>query len=449
MTEQRPTYLYPDSNVFLECKDLRNLPWKDVDPGARELVVVLTEPVLREVDRAAYQKERLRERSRQLKALLRPLVAGEDDSMELAKGVTLLLSPRASAEVPADGDTHVDGLILAEALSHQAPKGARKILLTHETVLLLAAREHTGQLDTFPVPDEWLAPRSDDRIRQRVKALEDQVASLSQERPDLSIWFLDQEQERTVLLVIRPALIEPLSDQQLLEVLESELARRRLSELDRTMVSEHRAERYDESLTSYGEDFLQYLERLTKYWAFKEHVGMACLCLTNGGFAPAETLELRIESSAGLRLTRDEQASAPKPPNPPKRPVPTAFLSSTLFESPMQNWPEIHTPHFPKPRDPRSFYWDSSGDPYGIKEAPLVLSCQQFMHGGDIDETWFFIGLDTDVKGGEITAHVSASNLPKRVSAKLGIRVEASSEPPPSTIDRLRKAIEAPTNDED
>ena len=73
------TFLVVDTNVLIQCRSLSELDWRAAAPGAAEITVLMTLPVLRELDR--FKADGNTRRARRAKSILRrirPLFDGSN-----------------------------------------------------------------------------------------------------------------------------------------------------------------------------------------------------------------------------------------------------------------------------------------------------------------------------------------------------------------------------------
>src|SRR5580700_5268628 len=66
----------PDTNVLLHCKQLSDLCWSEVEPGASEFEIVITREVIKEIDRLKRDgNSRRARRARSITSMLGDLLA--------------------------------------------------------------------------------------------------------------------------------------------------------------------------------------------------------------------------------------------------------------------------------------------------------------------------------------------------------------------------------------
>ncbi len=119
--------LVADTNLFLECKKLEELPWQEL--GADEVIIQLTAPVLSEIDKHKKSTGRTRERAIEINSKIGNLLNSYSDELTVRDNnpkVTLridsVLTPDAKLASTLDYSSNDDRLVgitsqLAENLS--------------------------------------------------------------------------------------------------------------------------------------------------------------------------------------------------------------------------------------------------------------------------------------------------------------------------------------------
>jgi hypothetical protein len=192
--------LFPDTNVFLQCRALHEVPWGDT-VQADEIALLIGAQVQDEIDRLKGDgNSRRARRARETNSLFRSALASPDESLPLresAPKVTLRFAPalpqqRESAETL--DLTRSDDQLLDEVMHFRRTEPSAQIL-SGDTGMMLRARRLGVPL--IPVPESWLLPpEKDDRDRQ-IGALRAEVAGLRSAEALLSL-SLDDERSRQV-----------------------------------------------------------------------------------------------------------------------------------------------------------------------------------------------------------------------------------------------------------
>jgi predicted ribonuclease YlaK len=180
----RIVYLFPDTNVLVQCRPLEQLDWsgwKNFD----EVHLVLSRPVQAEIDDHKNKgRDRLAKRAKAASSKIRDLITGDDDHLVVrptGPSVKLFLNPllRPSQELAdvLDYSRADDQLVGSVHAFTKKNEGADARVLTHDTGPMATAR--TVGVAIAPVPDEWLLPPEPSESDKRIRALEAEVARLS------------------------------------------------------------------------------------------------------------------------------------------------------------------------------------------------------------------------------------------------------------------------------
>lgn len=185
-------HLVPDTNVLLQCRQLRELPWMEEFPGTESLAIVLIAPVIRELDRQKGGQGRVAKRARQAASLIGELL--DLDSVLLSRvGDVPVVRMMAKVGVQPDPELNAqldynipDDVIVGTvaALVRAYPAENFELLSNDNGVLMNAKR--LG-LKFRRVPSGWLLPAESDEEQKRIKALEEEVKRFRKLEPDCRI----------------------------------------------------------------------------------------------------------------------------------------------------------------------------------------------------------------------------------------------------------------------
>lgn len=184
-------YLFPDTNVFLQCKPLEQTSWESFGQWER-IEVVVTRPVQTEIDALKGNgNSRRAAKARTASSLLRKLLDVDPPVIVLSSSplvqLTVRLDLRTEASV-ADSlnyeskDDQLVGTALAFLKLHS--ESATR-LLTDDTGVMFSAKAVGVQY--IGIPDGWFLPAELDESAKREKVLRDQIASYERSEPQFSI----------------------------------------------------------------------------------------------------------------------------------------------------------------------------------------------------------------------------------------------------------------------
>lgn len=188
--------VFLDTNVFLQCRPLADLPWGDLAVGD-DLLLLISRPVQEEIDHLKQDgNSRRAKRARKASAFLRELILSSDNTITLRKH-----SPRVqvsfSSPIPAGRATsplldmsRSDDRILAEVLAYtQGHPADPAALLTHDTNPMLTAQRLN--LAFLLIPDEWLLPAEQDERDKRISEMERKLKQYERLAPVIAISVTD------------------------------------------------------------------------------------------------------------------------------------------------------------------------------------------------------------------------------------------------------------------
>lgn len=442
-------YVFPDTNVFVQCKQLEALEWK-VLGNYDEVILIVTRPVISEVDSQKSGSGRLAKRAKIANSLFRKFLQGDEIEISLqGKGPNLTVVLGQNLE-PSDelsdllNYNHADDRLVGIAHAYQARNDREVLFLSHDTGPLLMAKR-VG-IKFHQVPDNWLLSSENDEDQKRIRELESNLKRLKDSEPQCTISFIDapwkfNRVEHT-----------PLTDDQILEL--TELLKTlcpiatnfgSTEEIERQGAKNrfgfHSIEKYvpvsPENISAYNERYNTWLNSCTEYLkdihnklnAQPELFVISASLINNGG-RPADDVLVRIQSaSSDIRLmdipsTKEfEESKIPLelstiPAIPQGRWIRNPdFANLHGFEMPnissLASYNRLNTNllGMNNARDQNAFYWKD-----GKPEEPCVLvefECAQWRHQDTPEEFHLRVAIarKREPLHGAIQIVVRASNL--------------------------------------
>ena len=188
--------LFPDTNVFIQCRPLEDLDWSRWN-NHEEVHLIVCRAVLREIDNLKNRTDaRVAKRARQAYRRLRAIVTGEDDHAVIKDGqpiVKLYLSElsQPSAELKSILDySKPDDELVGYAHRYAAETPDRQVaVLTHDTGPMLTAK-NVG-LDFEAVQESWLIPAQHGAEDKEKRKLIDRIDELERAEPTFNIHLVD------------------------------------------------------------------------------------------------------------------------------------------------------------------------------------------------------------------------------------------------------------------
>ncbi|WP_065762015.1 PIN domain-containing protein [Pseudomonas defluvii] len=458
-------YVFPDTNVFVQCKQLEALEWK-VLGNYDEVILIVTRPVISEVDSQKSGSGRLAKRAKIANSLFRKFLQGDEIEISLqGRGPTLTVALGQNLE-PSDelsdllNYNHADDRLVGIAHAYQARHDREVLFLSHDTGPLLMAKR-VG-IKFHQVPDNWLLNSENDEDQKRIKELESDLKRLKDSEPRCTISFMDAPWKFTRVKHT------PLTHDQLLEL--AELLKTLYpiaTDFGSTEVTErqgainrfgfHSIEKYipvsPEDISAYTERYNTWLNRCIEY--FKDihnklnsqpELFIISASLINNGGRPADDVLVRIQSaSSDIKLmdipsTKEfEESKVPlelsaTPARPQGRWVRDPDFSSLRgFEIPsipsLAGYDRLNTNllGLNSPRDQNAFYW-KDGKP--TEPCALVeFECTQWRHQDNPEEFHLRVAISKkrEPLHGAIQIVVRASNLVEPVRKTQSIEFTGSS----------------------
>lgn len=177
-----------DTNVILEGKDLRDLPWDEIDPTGPILVLLLP-TLLQEVD-SKKRDGRLGVRARDFNRLVAPLaskvdfitIRGANPQVDIAFALCGKIQWDMYDELdPNEGDSR----LVAEAL-HVKSHAKKELILISQDINPLILSRRQG-LATFHLSESWLAKMEQSPHEKELAKLRRQVADYAKTEPEFQI----------------------------------------------------------------------------------------------------------------------------------------------------------------------------------------------------------------------------------------------------------------------
>lgn len=446
--------LFPDTNVFLQCRPLHDLPWRELSADA--VTVMVAPPVWKEIDRQKGDgNHRRAKRARAANGLLRQVIASPQSCLVLREAeprVTLCIAPRLPLDPGNYPDLDLsdpDQALVATANRYAQSTGAAVTILSGDVGTILHAS--LLNLPAYPISDGWLAPPPRDERDKRIQELEEELDRRSSDQPKIEI-TADPGELQFELMVF-----EPLATEEIRALLDqaqqAQPMARRFPGVDgeplprqppphaRMTLSALRGRWVPpepEEVQCYRED--QYPRWIDDARAFLStiHVQLARpsrsarlrVTIDNLGARPAEHAMIRIVSSKGLRFWEPGEPGSvgmigfPKPPSPPSaqwKSVPSAFDVKSLLNSvDRQKSFDISSFEPPRPRDMFAWYHEPHRPSRPVSR--IELRCQSFRHRLKPCVFDLEIVLARDVTGGRIEIEVSAANLAEPVRRSVTVK---------------------------
>ena len=464
-------YLFPDTNVFVQCRDLHELDWSEYGEHG-EVRLIVCRAVQREIERHKGRgNDRLGRRSRKVHSMFREIIVS-DKAYKIVREsepvVKLMFKPSCQPD-PALAEhldyTQTDDQIVGCVHSYREKNPPLDIrLLTHDSGPMASA-----QMLSIPfvsVPNGWLRPPELNDTERENNRLREEIAQLKDAEPRFSISAAASDGEEIDQLEFEWPSFERLSADEVRSLVESLKRRfpiatefgprqrkeeqpgevgailfnitRRFEPSSQQEIDEYAKSTYPEWLEG-CEQTLRHLHAALEH--NQKPVGFS-FSATNKGSYPGKHVLVTITASGNflVRPPRDsddmdeetdsessaQELSLPSPPRPPEERWTTGYerlfgaIGSLSDPLDLVSAPLIDTPMLR--RDPNEFYYKPSRS--RLPSQSFSLECEQWRHGMAAEtfagEVWVKPG--TSVVRGALELEIHAENLRKRTKRIVQVR---------------------------
>ena len=414
-------YVFPDTNLFIQCRPLNELDWS-LWPDSSEIHLVVTRPVQREIDGQKNRgNDRVGRRARKTHSLFREVITTESGYKvvrETAPIVRLHLDePRKPSEELSDvldygaADDQLLGYMHAYKKQHPEHQVS---LLTHDSGPMMTAKNL--DLPFTPIPDTWLRDPEESDMEKENHRLRDEMRRL-QSGPQFEVAFLNPGGDDVREIDGRQRVYAPLSSAEL-EALMAALQNRLL-----------RSHSFDLLTTDVYREWLgkceEILANLHKEIQLQERGISFIIGVQNLGTSPGKDTLIRIatEGKLGVLPFRNEEDLHSKTSEWRKTFPPMPSPQSALLRGLTGPLSLPSAPHIPDSRDPHDFYY-TPGFPEYPQQA-YALECMQWRHHAEKEffEGEIFVDHGTDESGGALECTIHADNLPNPIRATVPVRI--------------------------
>jgi hypothetical protein len=183
-------HLVADTNLFFECKSLDQLPWSEL--GADPIVILLTKPVLDEIDTHKKGSGRTRERALAIYGRVRDMLKSSAKEVEIQASFPRVLLRREGTAKPDPalaGDLNyskTDEMLIGIASALRGgPPGADVKLFTDDTGP--AATADALGVPYLLIDERWRRPPAETTEQKKIKDLEKDLATYRAQEPSIAI----------------------------------------------------------------------------------------------------------------------------------------------------------------------------------------------------------------------------------------------------------------------
>ena len=212
--------LFPDTNLFIQCRPLEELDWSDW-AEFEEIHLVVCRPVQREIDNQKGRgNNRIGKRARKTHSLFREVILSESGyklTRESRPQVRLLVEPSYSPSPEledrldySEADDQIVGCV--HAYREQNPESDAR-LLTHDSGPMASAKMLS--LPFVSIPDDWLLPPESNEAERENKRLQTKLEQLKKAEPQFKINCHDNDGNKIDLFEFEFSTCERLSETEI------------------------------------------------------------------------------------------------------------------------------------------------------------------------------------------------------------------------------------------
>lgn len=452
-------YVFPDTNVFVQCRKLNTLDWRDLG-SYDKIVLLVTRPVIAEIDRQKGTNGRLAKRARIANGLFTGFLSSDEVVIDTqGSGPTVVLALGQNLE-PSDelidelNYSHADDLLVGIVYAYQLVHDHQVLFLSFDTGPLLSAKRVGVPYKS--VPPTWLLNSENDEEQKRIKELEGQLKRLQAAEPQCTIFFHD-----TPWKIVRHKRL-PLTETQIAELLCILKTRQPLqTDYGSKVTTQRKGRPYplglpsvesfvpatEQEINQYQVRYAQWIEDCADFFRQiheklngQDEVHILSSMLANIGSRPADNVLVIFEITGDhLALmappTEDEEEkkaeplSLKPPPGVPQGrwvseyPYRDAQTYATLAR--VHDVPRFDSSIFRKDfvRDPNKFFWKNKRPKFPVLRAEF--ECDQWRHKEDDEFFDLRVCYTPEFEGREGALHVtiSATNLAEPLKKTQNIKV--------------------------
>ena len=494
---ERILYLFPDTNIFVQCKPLEQLDWSEWQDFA-EIRLLVCRPVQREIDdQKTRGNSRVASRARATYQLFRKIIDGRKECELISSAspvVKLYLQgpsqPSLDLEDTLDYSKPDDQIIGHLHKFRQDHQGVDARLLTYDGGPMMTA--NSLGIPYIAIKDDWLLAPENNELERENARLRERVAQLENTEPKFKIWLVNDSGTEVQSVEVEHHVYEPISGEEVdacIQLLKSEFplatdfGSREPEVRDGGFVAGGFLKQIytpatDEAIAKYrDQDYPKWIEECKEFLldlheTLQTEIPQPCFSFvaTNEGTRPGNDALINIISKGNLKIcpppariddeTQEEDNDAPTLPSPPNPPTGTWRFSAPSWDqinaaqSAFQNVfsrfrdPQILRIHAPpvalpgganRRRDPNRFYYKPNR-PWTPVES-YSLEYEQWRHGSG--EEYFdgrlFFDLDEEKVRGSLSCEIHAENLstPVRKVVPVNISIKRS-----KTVEYARSLIQ-------
>lgn len=433
--------LFLDTNIFLQCKDLRALPWENLSENSCHLKLLIPRGTQIEIDNFKNQgNSRRSKKARAASAYFREILQNPNRVLVIKGQVSVGFPSRKELNTierePRLDTNRNDDLIIQDIIAYRSLHSEEEVfLISDDTNLINTAIDY--DVPYIILPSEWLLAPEPDESSKAINILKDEISRLKKNIPEIEITASCNQINLSV------SDYQKLTDEQISNIIEPIMARAKLDDSSYKMFnsSSHFIGLYQKPsqsiIDSYNSEKLQDWKEDAEYalqsahWELNNKLNcvMVEFSLANIGNVTAENLIIEFTASNNLSVFNEAQNKSlskttilpdiPIAPRPQLIGMPNSLID--VFNSPI-TFSELRPLN--TQRDRNKFYWSNVFNDF--PEGQRSASCEEFRHKALPEKFTMYLMVEsgTTPTGGELKCTVSAKNLPDPKQLSIPVKID-------------------------
>lgn len=449
-------YFFVDTNFFLQCRDARELPWKEV--SSSDISILIPRAVMKELDSWKDKgNQRKAQRARNALKIIDEVVSNDIYKVEY-KGINVSFVSHQRQDLTKRREntldlTKADDLIVNEVLAWKEKNPDKTVKVITGDTNMRSTCKHC-EVEFLTIPDDWYLPPENDVKDKKILELERRLKGYENRNPNLEIAVKSQYEFHGDYLVLTIPEYCPMDEHMIQETasrifsifpmkkdfpvefdMKNKALMKLISAIDGWPPSSERIAKYKDEYELWKNDifkFLRQIHKYAKYKNFKSEFPHLSLSLLNNGGAPADDLIIDFSVSdmekmsfmMGLKEFESEIYAVPEVPKPPEKGDRLRQIQSGEYSLFGSNF--ISVKQKDSGRDINTFYKKNK------KGCRLSYECKQFRHHGEEKLFDFYFSLNPDIKNkvnSEFQCKITAKNIPFPIEKSIKISLTQEIKP--------------------
>lgn len=214
-------HLVADTNLFFECRSLEDLPWSEL--GYDPVVILLTKPVLDEIDKHKKGAGRTRSRALEIFGRVRDMLASSAQEVEIQTSSPKVVLRRMPSVAPDSAHkehldyTKTDERLIGIVSTLAAQASGYDVKLFTDDTGPASTADGMG-VPYLMINQSWRRPAAETTEEKKIKDLEKDLATYRAQEPKIAIKRCEPADESNVVTVTRKV-ATPLTDAKIEELL--------------------------------------------------------------------------------------------------------------------------------------------------------------------------------------------------------------------------------------